>query len=101
MIRAKKTKLLKFKTLYIKGFFPFLIPTPDIGEAKNYFPFAILVHLFCLIYHRVNLKVVNGVSISGHFDSRMEVETGGVKGLFNKLVLYILRRLEEIERKLS
>lgn len=101
MIRTKRTKFLRYKTLYVKGFFSSIKLTKYIDNATNYYPFATIVRIFALVFLGMNCKVVNGISISGNFDSRMEVETGGIKGLIGKLILKFLRLLDELKEKIK
>lgn len=81
--------------------FPYGKHTSDIGEAKNYYPFAFLIRIANIYHNKMSCRVVNGVSVSGSFDAKMEVEAGGVKGWIGKSILKIIRFLEEQQRKIS
>ena len=100
MFKSKKSRFLKYAGHYLTSVIPFS-KSPHIEEAKNYYPFAVLVRLFVLLYYGVSFRVVEGLSISGHFDAKMEVETGGVRGYVAKNILKLIRWLEEKKREIE
>lgn len=95
MISSKKKKVLKYiGNLYVKKAFPFT-HTNNIDEATNYYPFHEFFRAFIYWIYKIKVKPINLLSVKANFDSRMEVETGGVKGWWNKLLLKIVRYLDE------
>lgn len=95
MIKSKKRKVLRYTSdLYVKSSFPF-VHTNNLEEAKNYYPFHEIVRTLIYWKYKIRVKPINLLSVSGKFDARMEVETGGVKGWWNKLLLKIVRYLDE------
>lgn len=95
MIRSKRRKILRYThDLYVKKAFPF-VHTTNIDDAKNYYPFHNIVRTLIYWKYKLRVKPLNALSVEAKFDSKMEVETGGIKGLWQKILLKIIRYLEE------
>jgi len=100
MIKSKKVKIIRYKGLYLTQSFPIRMSS-DIGKARNYYPFANIMSFYHRTFDEINCFVVNGISINGDFDSKLEIEMGGIKGWIKKTILKIIRYLEEQQRKLQ
>ena len=87
--------------LYLRGNILNLRMTDDISKATNY---GILRHIYKYIAKRKFNKefvFINTLSITMHFDSKLEVETGGVKGFVLKVALRLVRVIEQFKTRLE
>ena len=98
-----KEKLMHHKddSFYLCGNVFNLRMTGDISEATNY---GILRRLYKLIAEKKFNKeflFTNALGITMHFDSKLEVETGGMKGFVLKIALKLIRLVERLQAKLK
>ena len=102
MSNSKVKKVLYCKTFdeYLRGYINFKF-SHDISMATNYWIFAKIYKIIVDIKFQNDFKIKNAIGVSMHFDSKLEIETGGIKGFILKIALKLIRLIERLQIKLK
>ena len=101
MSNSKTKTILYCETFdeYLRGYVKF--KHGDIDMATNDWIFAPIYKIIADIKHENDYKIKKGIGVTMHFDSKLEVETGGIKGFILKVALKLIRLLEQLKTRMG
>jgi len=97
-VKTKRKRIISDGKLYL---FDKLKLTDDITIAKDYGIFAGLNCLLASKKFGTKFHITKTISIDGIFDSRFEMQIGGIRGFINKILLKLIRFLDSQRRDIE